>query len=125
MKLCSYKFRAHVASAETFNRTFNSGVECYVKGNWQKAHEFLTESNELMKGLQRQLISSPLYRKPVDFNARLKKTQPASRRPSVAENEYEKLATGDGPSQTLLDYMEAREMTAPVDWQGFRPLTAK
>jgi len=32
---------------------------------------------------------------------------------------------GDGPSLTLLEYMEARNWTAPGDWEGFRPLTAK
>ena len=32
---------------------------------------------------------------------------------------------GDGPSQTLLSYMEAREWKCPDDWKGFRPLTSK
>lgn len=32
---------------------------------------------------------------------------------------------GDGPSQTLLAYLEARNCEAPADWQGFRPLTSK
>lgn len=32
---------------------------------------------------------------------------------------------GDGPSQTLLAYIEARHCEAPADWQGFRPLTSK
>ncbi len=33
---------------------------------------------------------------------------------------------GDGPSQTLLRYMEARHFdSASVDWKGYRPLTSK
>lgn len=32
---------------------------------------------------------------------------------------------GDGPSLTLLAYMEERQWTAPADWQGYRPLTSK
>ena len=32
---------------------------------------------------------------------------------------------GDGPCLTLLNYMEERNWTAPSDWAGFRPLTAK
>lgn len=32
---------------------------------------------------------------------------------------------GDGPSKTLLSYMEERNWTAPADWAGFRPLTSK
>jgi len=31
----------------------------------------------------------------------------------------------DGPSKTLLEYMETRNWTAPNDWAGFRPLTSK
>ena len=32
---------------------------------------------------------------------------------------------GDGPSQTLLQYMEARDWRAPDSWKGYRPLTSK
>jgi len=32
---------------------------------------------------------------------------------------------GDGPSQTLLNYMENQNFEAPKKWAGFRPLTAK
>lgn len=32
---------------------------------------------------------------------------------------------GDGPSRTLLSYMQARNWTCPKDWNGFRPLTSK
>jgi hypothetical protein len=32
---------------------------------------------------------------------------------------------GDGPSKTLLRYMENLNWTAPDDWGGFRPLTSK
>ena len=32
---------------------------------------------------------------------------------------------GDGPSQTLLSYMEEYNFQAPVAWKGFRPLTSK
>ena len=32
---------------------------------------------------------------------------------------------GDGPSQTLLNYMENRDWKAPEDWAGYRPLTSK
>jgi len=32
---------------------------------------------------------------------------------------------GDGPSLTLLEYMEERNWEAPADWKGFRPLTSK
>jgi hypothetical protein len=31
----------------------------------------------------------------------------------------------DGPSATLLEYMNARDWKAPSDWAGFRPLTSK
>ena len=31
----------------------------------------------------------------------------------------------DGPSATLLEYMNARDWKAPADWDGFRPLTSK
>mmetsp|Transcript_9047 Transcript_9047/g.15297 ORF Transcript_9047/g.15297 Transcript_9047/m.15297 type:complete len:853 (-) Transcript_9047:247-2805(-) len=33
--------------------------------------------------------------------------------------------TGDGPSLTLLRYMEAHGWQAPSSWKGFRPLTSK
>jgi len=32
---------------------------------------------------------------------------------------------GDGPSKTLLSYMQSRDWTCPPDWNGFRPLTSK
>lgn len=32
---------------------------------------------------------------------------------------------GDGPSQTLLKYMESFNYSAPKTWKGFRPLTSK
>jgi len=32
---------------------------------------------------------------------------------------------GDGPSQTLLNYMGSRDWKAPEDWDGYRPLTSK
>ena len=32
---------------------------------------------------------------------------------------------GDGPSLTLLEYMEERNFIAPSNWKGFRPLTSK
>lgn len=32
---------------------------------------------------------------------------------------------GDGPSLTLLEYMEELQFEAPADWKGFRPLTSK
>ncbi len=32
---------------------------------------------------------------------------------------------GDGPSQTLLRYMENQNFEPPKSWQGFRPLTSK
>jgi len=32
---------------------------------------------------------------------------------------------GDGPSRTLLRYMQERDFKCPADWQGFRPLTSK
>jgi len=32
---------------------------------------------------------------------------------------------GDGPSRTLLNYMDERNFEAPKDWKGYRPLTAK
>ena len=31
----------------------------------------------------------------------------------------------DGPSQTLLSYMESRDWKSPADWEGYRPLTSK
>ena len=34
-------------------------------------------------------------------------------------------ANGDGPSQTLLSYMQARNWICPTDWNGYRPLTSK
>ncbi len=34
-------------------------------------------------------------------------------------------AGGDGPSRTLLDYMQARNWKCPSDWDGYRPLTSK
>jgi hypothetical protein len=35
------------------------------------------------------------------------------------------LLYGDGPSQTLLDYMKQTNYIAPADWKGYRPLTSK
>lgn len=35
------------------------------------------------------------------------------------------IVTGDGPSLTLLRFMSESDWTAPKDWKGFRPLTAK
>ena len=32
---------------------------------------------------------------------------------------------GDGPSQTLLNYMRNRDWICPPDWAGYRPLTSK
>lgn len=32
---------------------------------------------------------------------------------------------GDGPSRTILKYMEAKNFECPSDWQGYRPLTSK
>jgi len=32
---------------------------------------------------------------------------------------------GDGPSQTILNYMRNRQWTCPKEWAGYRPLTSK
>mmetsp|Transcript_16151 Transcript_16151/g.30501 ORF Transcript_16151/g.30501 Transcript_16151/m.30501 type:complete len:154 (+) Transcript_16151:366-827(+) len=32
---------------------------------------------------------------------------------------------GDGPSQTIMNYMKARDWTCPDGWKGYRPLTSK
>lgn len=32
---------------------------------------------------------------------------------------------GDGPSKSLLSFMESREWNCPREWKGFRPLTSK
>jgi len=32
---------------------------------------------------------------------------------------------GDGPSKTLLHYMESRNWVCPSNWKGYRPLTSK
>eukprot|EP00957_Ditylum_brightwellii_P050995 3867209-Ditylum_brightwellii.AAC.1 len=32
---------------------------------------------------------------------------------------------GDGPSQTILNYMRNRSWTCPSEWKGYRPLTSK
>ena len=32
---------------------------------------------------------------------------------------------GDGPSQVLLNYMQAQDWKCPPDWKGYRPLTSK
>lgn len=32
---------------------------------------------------------------------------------------------GDGPSRTILNYMEVRDWVCPNDWKGYRPLTNK
>ena len=32
---------------------------------------------------------------------------------------------GDGPSKSLLFFMESREWNCPRDWKGYRPLTSK
>ncbi len=33
--------------------------------------------------------------------------------------------TGDGPSKTLLRYMNEFNFVAPNTWKGYRPLTSK
>jgi hypothetical protein len=136
--LCLLPFvRAHVANAEAFHEAFQAGVDAYIKGSWDKAHALLTESNELMKGLQRVVVASALFRKPVDFAALYGKHQHPRRgsgnsdvggpakTPTAAPVDEKSTITGDGPSKTLLEYIEARDKQAPVDWLGFRPLTAK
>lgn len=32
---------------------------------------------------------------------------------------------GDGPSQTIMNYMKARDWACPEEWKGYRPLTSK
>jgi hypothetical protein len=69
-----------------FLRTYRTGLEYYLGGDWLKAKDFLTQTDQMM-------------------------------------NESD--TNGDGPSQTLLSYMQARDWKCPSDWDGYRPLTSK
>jgi hypothetical protein len=50
----------------------------------------------------------------------------ASKRLSYSSvDNSDSLLYGDGPSQTLLDYMKQTNYICPADWKGYRPLTSK
>jgi hypothetical protein len=46
-------------------------------------------------------------------------------RADIMMSELAPVLGGDGPSRTLLSYMQNRGFEAPKTWKGFRPLTSK
>lgn len=97
------QLQVHVTKA--FQDAFAEGLADYLKGNWLQAKHHLKESNRIMKETLEAFQHSPLY-----------KHTPGSTAMQIE---------GDGPSQTLIKYMEEFDFEAPEDWKGFRPLTAK
>ena len=61
-----------------FYAEWKKGFDCYVKGEWENALEYLTVASNLGPG------------------------------------------GNDGPSQSLISYIESHKGKAPVDWKGHR-----
>lgn len=71
-----------------FGDTFKEGVQCYLDGDWAKAKDLLTKTDNMMK-------------------------------------ERAPILGGDGPSKTLIRYINEHGPEKPSWWEGFRPLTSK
>lgn len=140
-------------SQQSFNDAFESGLTEYLRGDWKSARRWLDIANETCVQLSVDTVLSPLYRSPsvpamidekvvtvrklLARRAEMEMALPPSvRRMSMKQaqqpqprrlvyNEEELTILGDGPSNTLLRYMSARNYTPPEDWKGFRPLTSK
>jgi class 3 adenylate cyclase len=99
--------RSHVTSE--FLKDFQKGIDTYLGGDWPTARVFLNKANEMMSqvpGFEGTHLSLTMYS-------------------PVTHYVFTCGFVGDGPSLTLLRYMEEREWTAPADWAGYRPLTSK
>ncbi|RYG93703.1 hypothetical protein EON65_58515 [archaeon] len=94
------QLQVHISAA--FKEAFALGMNEYLKGNWQRAKKFLLKADNIMREVLLAFQETPLYKQ-----------------------SSTKKSPGDGPSQTLLKYMEGHRFIAPKDWKGYRPLTSK
>ena len=116
------QLQAHLTTR--FNELFDEGVKEYLKGNWPVARTFLEQANSLMAESVRTFMRGPLYMETDPIKKMQLEAQfESGNLPALTEEELQ--TYGDGPSQTLLNYMKNLDYTAPASWQGYRPLTSK
>mmetsp|Transcript_21490 Transcript_21490/g.26367 ORF Transcript_21490/g.26367 Transcript_21490/m.26367 type:complete len:559 (-) Transcript_21490:2385-4061(-) len=109
------EMRSHVTPE--FVATYEKGLNQYLIGNWSEAVIKLKEANEIMI---RTVVDSGrleninlMRRKIIDRNS-------ADRDVIHMREEF-----GDGPSRTIVAYIEKEGGAAPEDWKGVRQLTSK
>ena len=80
--------RLDFVDGSKYDGEFKEGVQCYLDGDWAKAKDLLTKTDNMMK-------------------------------------ERAPILGGDGPSKTLIRYINEHGPEKPSWWEGFRPLTSK
>jgi hypothetical protein len=110
------RMRQHISN--DFLREFNFGRDQYLAGNWDMALRHLKKADSIMvahvvdegyleesvEGIDHLLVSGD------ESNADVCRLRSEIR---------------DGPSQSIITYMEKRNGIAPNGWAGYRPLTSK
>merc|ERR1712157_162319 len=103
--------RQHVS--DEFMQVFDSGRNLYLAGKWEEAIEQLKRADNIM--IETVISGGYIAYDADEFEYMV-----------TAEQKEELLKNiGDGPSRTLIAFMERRGGVAPINWDGYRPLTSK
>jgi hypothetical protein len=129
-----------------FLSLFDEGVEHYIIGRWTQAKTCLEAANREMAYSTLRVSLSKLYHESDPARRSHTTTRASCLSPVLSKslpstplislsgyplnsddtlNDDDLVSFGDGPSQTLLNYMKGFNYVPPDDWQGFRPLTSK
>lgn len=92
---------------DDFLDDFKAGRKAYLQGDWPLAIEKLNNANEIM--LEMAVEAGYLVDSSTD----------------AVPHEEELAEHGDGPTLFLLNYMKSKGGVAPVDFEGWHPLTSK
>jgi len=109
------EMRSHVTPE--FENTFTMGLSQYLIGNFGEALTYLKRANEIM--IETVVEDGRLECVNAVGNKLLDSTS------NDEEVMHLRRELGDGPSQTLVAYIEKEKCVAPLGWEGVRTLTSK
>lgn len=112
--------RRHVT--KSFLKKFNEGRDAYLAGQWEVSVPLLEEANLDM--VQNAVDSGYHDHYLLDELANALDRNTPDEQLDVALTQL-KDELGDGPCQTLIQYMVKRNCIAPADWKGWKALMSK
>lgn len=109
-----------------FEKEFDHGRNQYLLGNWELALKHLKAANEIMIEciMDQGYIESELGDN-YEYNIDLIQDHITSGQNMSDEEKRMRNEMCDGPTLSLIDYIESRGGIAPDNWEGYRPLNKK